>query len=171
MLAAVFEWIGTTNQWCFEVGAGDGRKWSNTLALRDVGWKAALIERHLTEYAKLLKTYACARIETRCIEVSPDNFEDVLFGCKMPSEPDLGVIDVDGPDYALWQSLQKIRPRVMLIEFGEWNQPNHRTQPSDTGTECSVGRDVMIELGISKGYTPVCISYCNLLFIRSDCLQ
>lgn len=170
MIAALFERIGTTNKHCFEVGALDGEKWSNTWVLREAGWKAGLIECDQEQYAILMKRFSCARVETRCIKVAPSNFETVLRTCYMPDEPDLGVIDIDGRDYDLWQSMQQIRPRVMLIEFGAWNQPNHVSADSDRGPEASAGKDTMIALGQSKGYTPICNTYCNLLFVRSDCL-
>src|SRR4051812_17540195 len=44
ILAEIFRRIGTTNKQCFEVGAADGKWFSNSRKLIDEGWRAALIE-------------------------------------------------------------------------------------------------------------------------------
>src|SRR4051794_11408481 len=44
VLAEIFKRIGTTTRQCFEVGAADGKWFSNSRRLIDEGWSAALIE-------------------------------------------------------------------------------------------------------------------------------
>ena len=43
---------------------------------------------------------------------------DVLFATTpLPKEFDLFVLDIDGNEYHLWESLTIYRPRVMVVEF------------------------------------------------------
>ncbi len=57
LIDAVFDRIGTTNRECFEVGASDGRWYSNTLRLREDGWGAVLMEKDSQQWRKLYDTY------------------------------------------------------------------------------------------------------------------
>jgi hypothetical protein len=69
LVEAVFELIGTTNKWCFEVGAADGVFYSNTKRLRDQGWSAVLIEKEHAEFAKLAR-FESPQVRTVCEEVA-----------------------------------------------------------------------------------------------------
>ena len=53
LIAACLEKIGETNRHCFEIGAADGRFFSNTLRLREDGWRAVLIEAGREQFNKL----------------------------------------------------------------------------------------------------------------------
>lgn len=169
LIQAVFERIGITNEWCFEVGASDGLLYSNTKQWRDRGWYSILIESDPQLFVKL-NSHADVRTVCVCEHVTAENFEGLLLEQDAPPDIDLGIIDVDGLDYWLFGSLKNIRPRVLLVEFGYWNPPDHIPGKTDGGTPDSAGKLALIRLGLSKGYTALCATYCNLLFVRSDCL-
>lgn len=44
IIAGILERIGTRNRWCFEVGAADGQRLSNTWALFRDGWQCVFCE-------------------------------------------------------------------------------------------------------------------------------
>lgn len=169
LIEAVFERIGVKNEWCFEVGASDGIQYSNTKQWRDKGWWSILIEAEPQLFTKL---QAFADAKTVCVRehVTPENFEGLLQEHDAPPDIDLGIIDIDGRDYWLWDSLKNIRPRVLLIEFGYWNPPEHVPGKTDGGPADAAGKMALMRLGLSKGYTALCATYCNLFFVRSDCL-
>lgn len=167
LIEAVFDRIGTTNQWCFEVGAADGLFFSNTKRLRDAGWSAVLIE------ADPLKANECRKFENQRVQVvqqkiGANSLDHILDGCAAPIRLDLGVIDIDGQDYWAWNGLKSYRPRVMLVEFMYLNENFQDAEfiPPLNG-EGQAGLDAIMKLGIEKGYTPVARTYCNLLFVDS----
>lgn len=163
LIEAVFDRIGTTNQWCFEVGAADGLFFSNTKRLRDAGWSAVLIE------ADPLKANECRKFENQKVQViqqkiGASSLDHILDGCAAPIRLDLGVIDIDGQDYWAWKGLKSYRPRVMLVEFIYVGDPEFIPPLNGEG---QAGLDAIMKLGIEKGYTPVARTYCNLLFVDS----
>lgn len=167
LIQAVLERIGETNSWCFEVGAADGLFFSNTKRLRDAGWSAVLIEGDRSQAAKC-EAYASPRVQVVSERIGGRNsLDSILSGRGAPIRLDLGVIDIDGQDYWAWSDLQAFRPRVMLVEFIYVGDPSF--VPARDG-EGQAGKQAIIDLGISKGYTPLAHTYCNLLFVDSQCL-
>lgn len=162
ILWSIFERIGETNRWCFEVGAADGEFFSNTKRLRDDGWSAVLIEADADAFARLA-TYQSDRV--RCVHhrIGPDSLDSILAEQGCPSHPDLGVIDIDGDDYAAFEGLKLIRPRVVMVEFDD----------GTVGTDIEIPRSrvkqatfvQVMRLGRAKGYQPVVATRVNLIFV------
>jgi hypothetical protein len=168
LIEAVFERIGTTNRWCFEVGAADGVFFSNTKRLRDDGWYAALIESNETSYAALKLMYDPPRVTTVCEKITPDNFDDILYAAGVPSAPDFGVIDIDGQDWWVWHDLFRCVPRVMLVEISTSGD----TSPVPlAGGQGQAGALHIEQLGDQKGYDLVAKTYCNALFVQRGELE
>jgi hypothetical protein len=166
LIEAVFEQIGETNRWCFEVGASNGESLSNTKRWRDLGWSAVLIE------ADGVLAQECRRFESDCVKVvheriGGDVLDRILRRAGMPKNPDLGIIDIDGQDYWAWKALV-CQPRVMLVEFAYWNPPGTVPVEGSTDAQSAASFDVIVGLGVAKGYTPVARTYCNVLFVDKD---
>lgn len=160
--------IGVRNRWCFEVGASDGLKYSNVRRLIDEGWNAVLIESDPGLYEKL-KTLSNGAVHTVHAHIDSDSLEKILTDAGAPLELDLGVIDIDGQDYWVWDQMCLFRPRLMLVEFA-------LEQDSDFIPELGrhrpgqAGRDAIIKLGKYKGYEPIGETHVNLLFCQKDLL-
>ena len=112
LIEAVFEKIGTTNQWCFEVGAADGLFFSNTKRLRDAGWRAVLVEGDPLQADKCRSSYESSRVHVVSQKIKHDSLDHILAGVGAPIRMDFGVIDIDGQDY--WASMS-ITPKSMRI--------------------------------------------------------
>jgi len=164
LIDAVFDRIGTTNKECFEVGAADGKYYSNTLHLREDGWGAVLMEKDPEQWQKLYDTYNGDL--TDCIIGGVDDLDTTLYWTRLrhEREPDLGVIDIDGQDYWLWHDMVEYRPRVMLVEinYHEWDAVPPR------GESGQAGLAAIRQLGNDKKYELVAHTYCNALFVRRD---
>lgn len=171
LIEAVLAKIGETNRWCFEVGAADGLFYSNTKRLRDAGWYAVLIEGDRSQAAKC-EAYASHRVHVVTEKVSRYSLDPILAGGGAPIRLDLGVIDVDGQDYWVWEGLRDFRPRVMLVEYlylnDNFTDPNFIPPLDGQG---QAGRDAIIALGKAKGYVAVASTFCNLLFVENQCLS
>lgn len=171
LIEAVFELIGTTNKWCFEVGAADGIYYSNTKRLREAGWEAVLIESDEAKARKLIA--ACAPLENEhaiCAHVDAETrLDDIFVFRHVPKDMDLGVIDVDGQDYWVWYDLAVCVPRVMLVEFDP-NRPHDTVLPfiPERGKTGQAGLQPILALGESKGYRKIAITAVNVLFVRSE---
>ena len=188
LIEAVFELIGTTNKWCFEVGAGDGLFWSNTLRLREAGWNALLIEGNPVE-AEKLKAFESDRVRTWCEMVgttgqSGTPIDGILLGVnkRIPKHLDFGVIDIDGQDWWAWHDMTYYTPRVVLIEYSPYRKTGHykdgggnfdvtETYCPRRGGKGQAGIKPILELGHRKGYREVAITPVNVLFVREELLK
>ncbi len=162
--------VGCHNRWCFEVGASDGYTLSNTLPLREQGWKAVLAEADAGKYAELKRRYGDV---SHVVHDRVSSLDELLSKAGAPRDIDVGIIDVDGQDYWLWHSMVVFRPRVLLIEY----QPEVGTLQTPSVDylvpECGEGQSGIrpfVKLGESRGYKLVARTYCNLLFIDAECL-
>ena len=170
-IAAALEQIGSTNKWCFEVGATDGLFFSNTKHWRDMGWNAVLIESDPLAFDKLLAYRNPPRVvclHRRVVPAGMDSLDCILRDHRVPLNLDLGVIDIDGQDYYVWEGMIVFRPRLMLVEYSPYGSPDDL--PAVWG-EGQAGLNPILALGNRKGYLPLVRTACNVLFARADIWQ
>lgn len=161
LIATCLQKIGETNRQCFEIGAADGRFFSNTLRLREDGWKAVLIESDAALFQKLDAEFGQ---QSTCIHSVCTDLDDALRIGGIGPTPDVGIIDIDGQDFWLWTDLLVYRPRIILVEI---STRHHSEPPPERGGEGQAGLDAIKSLGESKGYTFVAETLCNALFVDS----
>jgi len=166
LIAACLRQIGETNRHCFEIGAADGRFFSNTLRLREEGWQAVLIESDDRQFEKLKAEFDA---QSTCIHALCSDLDSLLSKTCLNTSPDVGIIDIDGQDYWLWHDLRVYRPRIMLVEISTQG-PSMPVPLRGEPYPAQAGLNQIEELGISKGYTLVATTYCNALFIENTCL-
>jgi hypothetical protein len=166
VLQAIFSLIGAENEWCIECGAADGLFFSNTRRLIDYGWHAILVEASRSVFQRLVKNCEGFGERVICVpaQIDADNrLETVLQRCGAPVDIDLAVIDIDGQDYYVFNSLLRFRPRVVMVEFD-------RTADEDfiplLGGEGQAGSRAIAALGAGKWYTEVYRSSTNIVFVK-----
>lgn len=166
LIAACLQKIGETNRHCFEIGAADGRFFSNTLRLREQGWKSVLIEGNDKLFEKLKAEFGH---ESTCIHAICSELDRVLLETFIDETPDLGIIDIDGQDYWMWCDMVAFRPRIMLVEISTQG-PSMPVPQRGEPYPAQAGLDAIVELGKAKEYTLVATTFCNALFIENSCL-
>lgn len=164
LIQSCLDRIGTKNNHCFEIGAADGRFYSNTLRLREEGWYAVLIESGDAQYELLKRDFGH---QSTCIHETCWDLDRTLSETKLDRRPDLGIIDIDGQDYYLWRDLVDYVPRVMLVEI---DTSGDDTPIPDREGPGQAGLDAIRNLGESKGYELVASTYCNALFVLGEAL-
>lgn len=169
ILEAIFARIGTANRWCCECGAADGIFFSNSRKLIEEGWSALLIEADDDLFEKLFNLYLREeRVQTSCLLVSAigeQTFDWLLERDHAPLDLDLLVIDVDGQDYWLFNSLLKYRPRVVMVEYDPTSDKEYIPPIGEPG---QAGLHAIINLGIGKYYWPVAITSTNVIFVQQE---
>ncbi len=175
MIEHLFEVIGTTNRWCAEMGAWDGRKYSNTWNLIEHhGWDGVLIEGERERFLELERTYEARRQKTRLINAfvgleAGFRLDDLLTRAGAPADLDLLCIDIDGNDWHIWNSLSAYRPRVVLIECNP-SVDNDIYFVQDYGAHVNHGSSMlaMVELAKEKGYELVASTGVNAFFVMHE---
>ena len=170
IIQAIFDRIGTENRWCFECGASDGLFFSNTRKLIEDGWSAIQVEADPAFFEQLSTRYK-DNPKVHCLNqfvgLKPGNrIDDVLKRVGAPQEIDLLVIDVDGQDYHLWNSLTNYRPRVLCVEFAPGVQGMYIPEPGAEGTQA--GMHPLHYMAKAKGYTPIVATHCNLICVQNE---
>ncbi len=146
ILRAIFERMGTTNQYFVEFGVESGRE-CNTRRLRETGWRGLWMD----------AAYEGNGVKKE--KVTPGNIERLLSKYRVPREPDLLSIDIDGNDYWVWEAIRHYRPRVVVIEYNAgWGPREERVAKyeadfaPDGTNNFGASLAALEKLGRKKGY-------------------
>ena len=171
IIEKIFEIIGIKSKICIECGASNGISSSNTCNLwRNNGWKAILIECNEKLFKELnlnTKNYNTINIEIG-VGISPNNSLESLI-LPYTQSCDLLSIDIDGNDYYLFQSLNNIRPRVIICEFNP-TIPPHIDMYGPYSYENKIGCSLksLVRLAKEKKYKLVALTTANAIFITEE---
>lgn len=154
-----------------EFGAWDGQRFSNTRNfLEREDSYGVMIEKDDGRFAHLcenMKKFG-SRVECvhKCVCSTGENgLDGILSKTRVPRDFSVLSIDVDGPDYWIWNGMTDYAPAVVVIEI-ESSFPPDRDYFHGHGVIGTSFRS-MVRLGRAKGYSPVCHTG-NVIFVRSD---
>jgi hypothetical protein len=171
ILERLLELIGERNRFCVEFGAWDGLHLSNCANLiRNKGYLGVLIEADEHRYAELETNYQGFPNATTLRALvgfgTGDNLDTLLSDIPMPEDPDVLSVDIDGNDYHAWASIQRLRPKVVCIEFNP-TVPNavDFVQAADSSIRQGCGIRSLVNLGKEKGYELACCTSWNAFFV------
>ena len=178
-----------------EFGAWDGMTFSNTYNLvKNYGWRCHMIESDPEKAKELRQTASKPGVDIIPYEYIIDyksrfivddktnpfvpvakqtiTLESFFDRIKMPRDFDLLSIDVDGPDYPIWQSLENYHPKIVIIEANNNDLDIIYKEGADhkVHMEGSTSFNPMKKLGESKGYTLLAFTY-NMIFARNDIFE
>ncbi len=178
----IFQRIGTTNKVFVEFGAGDGIE-NNTVLLLTQGWKGLWMEgsdeltKKIQDFYK--KPIAEGQLKFQQVYITIDNIDQVISSHIPEKEIDLLSVDLDGNDYHIFNAINCISPRVIVVEYNphfpppvhwvmEYNE-NHQWNGSHY---YGVSLEAYVSLMKNKGYSLVgCnMSGVNAFFVRNDLL-
>lgn len=175
ILEKTFEILAASGpRWCVEIGAWDGKHFSNTWnLLTNPNWHGVLIEADSSRFRELQETY---RENSRVVTVNcmvqfegPDTLDELLKKTPVPREFDLLNIDVDGNDFHIWESFIEYHPRLVLIEFNP-TIPNELAFVQERDANVNQGNSLlaMVILGKQKGYELVATTSHNAFFVQKE---
>lgn len=173
---AIFEAIGTENKWCLEVGAGDGIFFSNTRQFVEQGWFAILIEKDPALFSKLVANTEKMHCFRENLEIgceAPNSLDAVLSKHGAPTNIDLLSLDIDGPDWHVFNAMLDYRPRVVIVEYaieGDVQRFHGYDYIPARGGPGQAGRDATIKLLCGKGYMPVAVTTSNVIAVQGELL-
>jgi hypothetical protein len=182
ILEKIFESLNINEGWFCEFGAGDGNNISNTRIFREKGWSGVLIEGDTDRFNKMNKAKEIAsnkniHLIKEYISCEPgEKIDDLLSNTPIPKDFDLVSIDIDGNDLWIWKSMEKYRPKVVIIEYNSHfpvtesvtvkYDRNHRFE-QDNYYGANAG--ALIKLGKEKSYDLVGYTNgLNLIFVDSN---
>ena len=95
--------------------------------------------------------------------------DNILAETDIPDDFDFLSLDVDGLDWHIWNSLERYRPRLLVIEFNP-TAPNdiYFVQDPDPATHQGSSLLAMVELGKRKGYELIATTPINAVFVVAE---
>lgn len=171
VIKEIFNRLNIKSGWFCEFGAWDGKYGSNCYSLLFSGWKGLMIEGDSDRFGVLVKTASKHKdnllIQNTFVQHQGciNTLDDCLSKTEIPDNFDLLSIDIDSYDYHVWDSLEKYRPKVVIIEIDSSVPPGSYFIYDGSGRLTSF--DAMIELASSKKYTLICHTG-NLFFVTDE---
>ena len=189
ILLYIFSLIGATNKKCVEICAGNGIECNTANLIINHGWHGLLVDgnealvnqgREFYKSNPYTYIYPPVFIHTW---VTRDNINASLKNNAFEGEVDLLSIDMDGVDYWIWEAIDVIEPRVVVVEYQDIIGPeksltvpyaddfNAYKYPTTAGMPNYCGASLMafVKLAQRKGYRLVgCNRYgYNAFFIKN----
>jgi hypothetical protein len=182
IIAEIFNRIGTESKIFFEFGVGDGLA-NNTLNLLVAGWKGYWIDGS-TEFINIIKEKHKWYLDKGQLQllqafITKDGINGLIKQMGIPKSIDLLSIDIDGNDYWVWQAIDALSPRALVIEYNSTLRPpvsvvmEYREDYQWNGTTYyGASLKAFEKLGQSKGYSLVGCNFAgvNAFFVRNDLL-
>jgi len=187
LIAYLFSQIGVTNRRFVEFGVGDGRECNSANLAIHFGWSGVMLEARPSDVRKAARYYGRCRnadgnptVTVSQCRVTVDNIDRAISGAGVTGEIDLLSIDIDGNDYWIWQAIEVVRPRVVIIEYNASFGQRPITIPYDpgfgrfrkhrSGWYHGASLAALAKLGQRKGYDLVGTDHfgVNAFFIRQD---
>ena len=180
ILEEIYQRIGTTNKQFLEFGCGNGLE-NNSTYLLFTGWQGLWMDgsrENIEVVRQKFPTYlAAGRLKAIETFITLENINGLIEQSGLDKNLDLLSIDIDGNDYWIWEIIDGVQPRVVVIEYNAIFRPPHKIvqeyNPAHRwrGTNYfGASLKALEELGERKGYRLVGCSFsgANAFFIRQD---
>lgn len=157
-----------------EFGASDGVNCSNTRnLLLHANFHVVYIESDKKLFRQLLENTSglfVTNIRTFVRSADPYTLENALTRHNLEGiDFDLLSIDIDGNDYWILDSLETLKPKIIVVEFNPTIPIDvSYIQPRDSSVRHGSSALALMQLGNQKGYSAVHATSCNLFLLRDD---
>jgi len=186
ILLNIFTKIGTTNKLFIDIGSNDcinsncanlafHHNWSGTF----IDGNSKILNRGKYIYQKYFKQKS-NQFSFIQATVTKQNINEILSTTSYTKQIDLLCIDLDGNDYHIWNSIDALLPRVVVVEVQVEKGNTHFIPPYTTEFELYEDDTPkgssplsMVQLANKKGYQLVAVNKgCyNLFFVQEDLMQ
>lgn len=176
----IFSRVGVKNKKFVEIGVEDGRECNTANLSMNFGWKGMLVEAD-SDYARKAKEYYAGKpVKVVQSFVTRENVNALLEENGFRGEIDLLSIDIDGNDYWVWEAINAVNPRVVIVEYNsilgkeartiKYNPRFERLKSHSSGFYYGASLAALAELAEKKGYILVgCNSFgFNAFFVKKD---
>jgi hypothetical protein len=121
-LLFIFAMLGIPSGVFLDIGAGDGINSNCANLALNFGWTGTFIDgspENIRRGTEFYRAHADSWIyPPKFVHamVSRENINQLLDDAKVPMEVDLMSVDIDGNDYWVWDAMERVQPKVVIIE-------------------------------------------------------
>lgn len=166
-----------------EFGVEDYSEANTRFLLMHDNWSGLLLDGDPDNIARIRRDDLSWRytLKAECAFITRENINELLSRNGMAGDVGLLSIDIDGNDYWVWEALEVIKPRIVVIEYNSRFGPSRAVSvPYDAGfTRAKAHHSTiyygaslaaLVRLGEHKGYDFVGSNStgCNAFFVRRE---
>jgi hypothetical protein len=188
ILLYIFSIVGTHDKTCVEICAGSGIECNCANLIINHGWHGLLVDGNAKLIRKGREFYGKHRstfiYPPRLVHawITRSGVDGLIRQNGFEGEIDLLSLDLDGVDYWIWQAIESVKPRVVVLEYQDIIGPERALTvpysddfdaskyPMTDGTPnfCGASLPAFVKLAHRKGYRLVgCNRYgYNAFFVR-----
>jgi hypothetical protein len=119
-------------------------------------------------------------LQAKCAWVTRENIDSLLCGAGFSEDVGLLSIDIDGNEYWIWEAIQSIRPRIVIVEYNSlfglqpvsvpYRENFNKLSAHYSGLYYGCSLAALFHLAKAKGYVLLGSNIWghNAFFIRSD---
>ena len=165
-------------KYCIEFGARDGLRAHTSFLIQKYSFSAMYLEGDQEAAARLVQNFADnPGVRTEQTFITRENIEDIFRRNEVPESPFILLIDMDGNDYYIWESITHYSPQVVSIEYNPGYRPPERVVIDYEKDFVWSGDDYygasmqsLVDLARKKGYQLVHCSSGgdNLFFVKDE---
>ena len=183
LIAYLVSRVKIDRPWFVEFGVEDYREANTRFLLVAQNWRGLVIDGSDANIRAIRSDDISWRheLDARCAFVTRENINDLLRDAGFTGDIGLLSIDIDGNDYWVWDAIDVVSPRIIVVEYNSLLGP-HRAVTVPYDAEFVRGRKhhshlyfgasitAFARLGARKGYTLVGSNSAgnNLFFVRDD---
>lgn len=123
ILHYIFSLIGTNSKRCVEICAGVGSECNSANLILKHGWHGLLVDGNKQNVAQG-KEFFGNHPDSKLVPplyflrwITRDTVNTILDEAGFSGEVDLLSLDMDGVDYWIWDAIDRINPRVVVVEY------------------------------------------------------
>jgi len=188
LILYIFSRIGALSNTFIEFGAGGISSNTENLIV-NFGWSGLLIDGDDNQLNclknRLLKNnIGDEKVSLLKAWITKDNINDLFKNNGMSGEVDLLSIDIDGNDYWIWDSIDVVQPRVVIVEYNasfgiedsisiKYSDSFDRYEYHSKGWFHGASLTALEKLAEKKNYSLICCDSMgvNAFFVRNDLMK
>lgn len=183
ILTYIFSKIGVTNRTFVEMGIEDGRECNTANLSRNFSWNGLMIDANEIWIKSAQNFYKEYEIKVISAFVNAENINRLIADNGIKGNIDLLSIDIDGNDYWVWEAINVINPRVVVLEYNsafghrsitQRYQAEHKFNPKEEHPLFfGASLTALTKLSKKKGYLLVCCDTHghDAFFVRHDVVK
>lgn len=178
IIQEIFRRIGTGNRVFVEFGVETGVE-CNTVKLLVEGWRGLWLDGSPANVAQIQNHFSVfvkgGKLQVIQSFITAENINSLITQGGVTGDIDLLSIDIDHNDYWVWQAIDIVKPRVVVIEYNATLRPPMSAvvpyEPAQTWNGSNyfgASLEALVRLGRKKGYRLVGCSFggANAFFVH-----
>ncbi len=174
LIAELVRRVGAPGRWFVEIGASDGAE-NCTRALAEAGWTGLWVEAD-PERVRVARGHDLAGVTVAEAFARRASISSLLDDFDVPAEPDVLVVDIDGDDLGVLESvLRHRRPRIVVVEYNaaypppaSWALPERRADGWDGTDRFGASLQALVDAAVDHRLVVCDSTGVNAFFVRSD---